>query len=128
MKFRWKRSFAWVGLRGATEPSHHTGSASLYGTGAEVCPIDDWQRSNLYTDAPPEARYRCDAYYKYGHLTREAIFSCYAKNVDEGKIACEKWLESVFAGPIEDRPPGIRIATTSDSPDDRKARSGRKKR
>jgi hypothetical protein len=98
VKRRWKKSFDRVGLRGRTEPDHSTGSAGLYGTGADVCPIDNWQRNHVYTDAPKEAQYRCDAFFKWGHLTLEATYSCYTRTVEEGKKKCELWLKRVSTG------------------------------
>jgi hypothetical protein len=95
---QWRRSFNRVGLRGRTEPDHLIGSASLYGTGGEVCPIDNWQRNHVYTDAPQGALYRCDAWFKMGHLTMEAEWFDYAATIDEGKEKCEQWLKRVSTG------------------------------
>lgn len=93
MKRKWKRTYDLVGYRGRTEPAHLTGSFSSYGTGAVVQPIDDWQRKHLYINALSDTPYRCDAHFKFGHLTLDAKFSCYAKTIDEGKRRCEQWLK-----------------------------------
>jgi hypothetical protein len=98
VKRRWKKSFDRIGLRRRTEPDHLTGSAKMYGTGAEVCPIDNWQRNHVYMDAPKDAQYRCDAHFKWGHLTYGTTYSCYAKTVEKGKEKCEYWLEKVSTG------------------------------
>lgn len=98
MERRWKRRFDHVGFRGRTEPDHSTGSASLYGTGAVVGPIDNWERNHVYTNAPKEALYLCEAWFKRGHLTLQAEWSGYAVTVDEGKEKCEQWLKRVSVG------------------------------
>lgn len=91
---KWRKDNTYVGgPHGNDEPFRKTGSADLYGTGACVTPLTDWQRKKLYTTAPKWAAYVLDAWYKRGHLTKGKEFSGYAKTVEEGIENCNRWLD-----------------------------------
>jgi len=89
---KWRRDNTYVGLRGRTEPNHVKGSAALYGTGAEITPLDDLLRSTLNFFFPSGCNYRIQAWVKYGHLKDEQLFEGYSTTVEEGKARCDEWL------------------------------------
>lgn len=92
---KWRQDNTYVGLRGRTEPNHCKGSAQLYGTGAQVVPLDDWQRGNFHPAPPAEARYAIYAWVKRGHLADEKDLDVeYALTVEEGKRRCDDWLDA----------------------------------
>ena len=86
---KWRRDNTYVGLRGRTEPNHVKGS---YGTGAEIAPLDDWQRANFNPPPPSECNYKIRAWVKYGHLKDEHLFAGYSTTAEEGKARCDEWL------------------------------------
>lgn len=86
----WRKDSTYLGVRGRTEPNYRKGSADLYGTGAEICPLDDLQRS--LRNPPAESRYAIYAWIKRGHLTEDREFVSYAITVEEGKRLCDEWL------------------------------------
>jgi hypothetical protein len=89
---KWRRDNTYVGLRDRTEPNHVKGSAQLYGTGAEIVPLDADHRVNFKPTPPTDARYTITAWVKWGHLTQEKQFRDYAVSVEEGKRRCDEWL------------------------------------
>lgn len=94
---KWRRDRTFIGLRGQTEPSYQMGSAAIYGTGASIVPLDDWQRSNFNPPPPPHCNYAISVWVKRGHLKAESIYEGYSATVDEGKLYCEEWLAAQSA-------------------------------
>jgi hypothetical protein len=89
---KWRRDSTYVGLRGRTEPNHVKGSGAMYGTGAEVTPLDALQRSILNPPPPSECNYRIQAWKKRGNLKDEQLFEGYSTTAEEGKARCDEWL------------------------------------
>ena len=94
---RWRENWDRVGLRGRIEPDHLTGRACLYGTGAEVCPIDDLQRFRVFPGFPTTAKYSVSAWHKFGHLTEAREIMTHARTLREGTRKAESWLDRLAA-------------------------------
>ena len=98
IKRAWRRDFKYIGLRGRTEPNYSTGNiGKMYGSGAVVCPIDDWQRANNHSDfkrlALPHEKYALAAKFKWCNEKHGKSFGGYAETVEGGKRKCEEWLD-----------------------------------
>lgn len=92
---KWRRDKNYLGLRGRTEPNYTTGKSSLYGTGAEVCPLDDWQRRNFAVTPSVDMNYHVTAWFKCGNQKEGKDFVAYAKTAIEGMEICNRWLDEM---------------------------------
>jgi hypothetical protein len=72
----------------------------MYGTGAEITPLDALGRSLFNPPPPSECSYRIQAWVKYGHLKDEQIFEGYSTTVEEGKARCDEWLSARNVGHV----------------------------
>ena len=89
---KWRRDNTYVELRDRTEPNHVKGSAALYGTGAEISPLDDLGRSIFDPPPPSECNYAIHAWVQRGHLKDEQLLEGYSTTAEEGKTRCDEWL------------------------------------
>jgi len=97
---RWRRNHDMVGIGGRTETDYFTDSNQLYGTGAEICFVDERRRQEHHV--PEWAKYRATAWYKFGHLTQEREFNFFSADQRAAKKRCERWLDEVAGLVVRD--------------------------
>jgi len=81
VKWRWRHCRDHKDVRGRVGTDFVTGSGKVYGSGAEVSPVDAELRRE--DDVPPEMFYWASAWTCFGHKTDERRIVFYARSVAE---------------------------------------------
>jgi hypothetical protein len=105
-KRKWRKDHTFVrhpSLESGEErgPNFQTGRSDLYCAGAVVTPISKFQRrpvTGAYRNAPTDARFKFDAWFKLGHLSKAKALEGWSTTAEEGMEICNRWLDEQEQG------------------------------